>query len=215
MFRALTFSAVAAGCAGGLIVSVFQWAVVTPLIIEAEVFEHGITASHGFTSIDFSRTALTTLASVVYGAGLALVLLGLMTIIGEKIHVRSCLTWGLAGFFAVGLAPALGLPPVVPGIPEAPLIDRQIWWTGTVLATGLGLWAISRQKGLVWIVAGTAAIIAPHLIGAPHVALVASDVPAALAAHFVSASLVASLLLWVCISGTAGLTFEKLKAAEE
>ncbi len=215
MFRALIFSAVAAGCVGGLLVSVFQWAVVTPLILEAEVFENGVTASHGSTGLDFSRTALTALASVVYASGLALVLLGLMTITGEKIQMRSCLAWGLAGFFAVGLAPALGLPPVVPGIPEAPLLDRQIWWFGTVLATGFGLWVMLRRTGPGWIVAGFAAIIAPHLIGAPHVALVATEVPAALAAHFVSASLVASLLLWICVSGVAGLAFERFGDAGE
>jgi cobalt transporter subunit CbtA len=216
MFKALVFSAVAAGCVGGLAVSVFQWAVVTPLILEAEIFEHGVTtASHGAAGLDMARTSLTTLATMLYASGLALVLLGLMVLSDVQINMRSALGWGVAGFFAVALAPALGLPPVVPGIPEAPLMDRQIWWVGTVLATSFGLWAILRQKAPVWIAAGIAAILLPHLIGAPHPEAVETEVPAVLAAHFVSASLAASALLWGCVSSLSGLAFSRLAPAGE
>jgi cobalt transporter subunit CbtA len=216
MFRALVFSAVAAGCVGGLAVSVFQWAVVTPLILEAEIFEHGVTtASHGGGGTDFARTSLTSLATMVYASGLALVLLGLMILADVRIDARTALGWGVAGFFAVAMAPALGLPPVVPGIPEAPLMDRQIWWIGTVLATSFGLWAILQQKTPAWIVAGIAAILIPHLIGAPHPQGASTDIPAALAAQFVSASLAASALLWVCVSSLAGLAFSRLATADE
>ena len=216
MFRALVFSAVAAGCVGGLVVSVFQWAVVTPLILEAEIFEQGVTtASHGGAGTDLARTSLTSLATMVYASGLALVLLGLMTLADVRIDARTALGWGVAGFFAVAMAPALGLPPVVPGIPEAPLMDRQIWWIGTVLATSFGLWAILQQKTPVWLVAGIGAILIPHLIGAPHPQGASTDVPAALAAQFVSASLAASALLWVSVSSLAGLAFSRLATADE
>ena len=215
MFRALVFSAVAAGCCGGLIVATFQWAFVTPLIVEAETFEQGVTiAGHGGSDLDLARTALTTLATIVYSSGLALILLGLMIFSDTKVTVRSALAWGIGGFFAVALAPALGLPPVVPGIPEAPLMERQLWWIGTVIATAIGLWAIIRQRTALWITVGIALILAPHLVGAPHPDVAESEVPAALAAQFVSASLAASALLWACVSAFSGFTFDRLSAAE-
>ena len=213
MFRALVFSAAAAGCCGGLIVSIFQWAIVTPLILEAETFETGVTiAGHGSGGLDYGRTALTILATIVYSTGLALVLLGLMVFARAKITMDSALAWGVAGFFAVALAPALGLPPVVPGIPEAPLMERQIWWAGTALATMLGIWAIMRMRTWPWVVLGVALILVPHLIGAPHPEVADSDVPTALAGRFVAASLSASALLWICVPAFSGLTFNRMSA---
>ncbi len=215
MFRALVFSAVAAGFCGGAIVATFQWAFVTPLILEAETFEKGVTiAGHGGTALDFGRTALTTLATIVYSSGLSLILLGLMIFSDTKVVMRSALAWGIGGFFAVALAPALGLPPVVPGIPEAPLMDRQLWWLGTVIATALGLWAIFRKRTPMWTAVGIAMILAPHLVGAPHPEVADSEVPAALAAQFVSASLAASALLWACVSAFSGFAFDRLSASE-
>ena len=43
--------------------------------------------------------------------------------------------WGLAGFAVFTIAPGLGLPPELPGVPAAPLLSRQIWWVTAVLAT--------------------------------------------------------------------------------
>jgi cobalt transporter subunit CbtA len=216
MFKALVFSAVAAGCVGGLATSAFQWAVVTPLILEAEIFEHGATtASHGAAATDLARTALTNLATMVYASGLALILLGLMQLAGARIDGRAALGWGIAGFFAVALAPALGLPPVVPGIPEAPLFDRQVWWLGTVLATAFGLWAILQRRTQAWVAVGIAAILLPHLVGAPHPEAAETEVPAMLAAHFVAASLAASALLWASVSWLAGQFHARLAPAEE
>jgi cobalt transporter subunit CbtA len=216
MFRALVFSAVAAGCVGGLAVSAFQWAVVTPLILEAEIFERGVTiASHGGGATDWGRTALTSLATMVYASGLALILLGLMRLADVRIDERSALAWGVAGFFAVALAPALGLPPVVPGIPEAPLMERQVWWVGTAVATGFGLWAVLQLRTPTWTAVGIAAILLPHVIGAPHPEAAATDVPAALAAHFVSASLAASALLWISVSLLSGMAFNSQAPADE
>ena len=216
MFRALVFGAVAAGCCAGLIVSVFQWAFVTPLILEAEIFESGVTISgHGDGGDNITRTALTSLASVVYASGLALILLGAMVLAKVEVNMRSALLWGLGGFFAVALAPALGLPPVVPGIPEAPIVDRQIWWVGTAVATALGLWAIFRLKAPMWIALGIALILAPHLVGAPRPESFETAVPAALAAQFVSASLAASALLWVLVSAFSGFAYDRLSAAVE
>ena len=206
MFKALVFSAVAAGCVGGLITSAFQWAAVTPLILEAEVFEQGVTTA---------STALTSLATMVYASGLALVLLGLMQLAGIRIDGRTALGWGIAGFFAVALAPALGLPPVVPGIPEAPLLDRQVWWLGTVMATAFGLWAILQRLTPAWVAVGIAALLLPHLIGAPHPEAADTDVPAMLAAHFVAASLAASALLWASVSWLAGQLHARLAPVEE
>ncbi|MEI2612914.1 MAG: CbtA family protein [Candidatus Promineifilaceae bacterium] len=40
---------------------------------------------------------------------------------------------------AFQLAPAFGLPPELPGMAAADLGARQVWWCGTALATGVGI----------------------------------------------------------------------------
>ena len=44
------------------------------------------------------------------------------------IDARTGLAFGVAGFIAVALAPALGLPPEIPGSGAAELGARQTWW---------------------------------------------------------------------------------------
>ena len=98
---------------------------------------------------------------------------------------RNGLLWGLAGFLAVHLAPAAGLAPELPGMPAADLVARQIWWIGTIIATGVGIWLFTqRAPGLGEGCRGRRADRCPHVIGAPQPPTHESGVPAGLAAEF-------------------------------
>ncbi len=231
MFRPLILSAAIAGLVGGILVALFQFAFVTPLIVQAEVYEaanaatsaqasasvDATTSTHGHAPASLSRQAMTAMATIVYVAGANLILLGLMMFAGSRIGPRTAVTWGLAAFVAVAIAPAVGLPPELPGMMAADVGSRQVWWIGTVLATSAGLWALFRGAPL-WIAAGLILIVLPHIIGAPHISVNeaadhASGVPAALAAHFVAVSIAGSLIFWTAGPAVAGLAFGRLQAA--
>ena len=84
-----------------------------------------------------SSASPTTLAvNVVSGIGFALLLVAASEFAGGIANWRQGVLWGLAGFAVFTLAPGLGLPPELPAMPAADLVARQIWWIGTVLATG-------------------------------------------------------------------------------
>ena len=46
---------------------------------------------------------------------------------------------GVFGFVTFSFAPAMGLAPALPGMAEGDIFARQVWWLGTIAATGLGL----------------------------------------------------------------------------
>ena len=62
------------------------------------------------------------------------------------------------------------------------------------------------RSGAAWAVGGIVLIALPHLIGAPVPDRLGGAVPPELAAHFVSASLVAAAVFW-CITGWLAGTF--------
>jgi cobalt transporter subunit CbtA len=121
--------------------------------------------------------------------------------------------WGGAGFLAFGLAPALGLPPELPGAPAADLASRQTWWllAAGCTASGLALMAFARQPILR--LAGVAALVIPHAIGAPHADGVAGSVPAELAGRFAVASLFAAAVFWGVLGGLSGYLFQRFDRA--
>jgi len=210
MVRALVLSAAAAGLAGGLVAAAYQVLVATPLILEAEIFEHaGETAGHMAAGAALGRHLLTSLATIILATGGALILLGLMILDGGAITAMRALPWGAGAFVALALAPAVGLPPELPGMPTGDVVERQIWWLATVLATSFGLWTIFRRGGPASIVLGILVIVLPHVVGAPQPVSHDSAVPAGLAAQFVASSLAGSLILWIVVSSVAGAVFDR------
>lgn len=220
MFRSIVAAALIAGLAGGLVVTVVQAAKLLPLIHEAEIYEakarnsksasdeHGA----GTSASDIGRLGLTVLANVLTGIGFALILTAAAAKRGG-FEWRKGLLWGLGGYAAFGLAPSLGLPPELPGMAGGDLQARQLWWVVTVAATtgGLALIAFMPRPSLIGL--GALLIIAPHIVGAPHPdGHSAGVVPAELAAAFVSASLVANLLLWLTIGAVSGYMFPYIQA---
>jgi cobalt transporter subunit CbtA len=150
------------------------------------------------------RHGLTVLFAALIYSGFALLLVSGYAMagqFGQKVMTRDGLLWGLAGFVALQLAPAMGLSPELPGTMGAALEARQLWWVGTAIATagGLGLLAFGRTA-VVWAV-GLILLAAPHIIGAPEVSGFSGVAPPELAAGFAARSLGVGLCAWVFLGG--------------
>lgn len=151
----------------------------------------------------FQRMAFTALATLVGGVGYALLLGAVLLACGREPTIETSLGFAVAGFLAVSLAPAIGLPPELPGMPAAPLETRQVWWVMTAAATAMGLYLIAIRRVPITILGGLVLIVAPHLAGAPVTEQAASALPAGYAAQFAARSLGVSFVFWTVI----GLAF--------
>src|SRR3546814_2119210 len=128
---------------------------------------------------------------------------------------RRGLMFGLAGFVAFSLAPGLGLPPELPGMPAADLGARQFWWVATAVCTAVALGLIAYTRSPLLAVLAIVLLVAPHLIGAPHPASHETAVPADLHARFVAAVLASSLIFWSALGAIAGLARDRFRSGEE
>jgi len=185
----------------------------TPSSAPTEAHEQPAETGEWAPADGFQRTAFTALANLVVGVAVALILLGAMRLKGDPIDGRRGLLWGLAGFAAASLLPALGLPPELPGTPAADLFDRQIWWIGTAAASAAGIACLVFGRHGPVAVAGLILLVLPHAIGAPPPPSHDAAYPAGLAGEFVAASLVASAVLWVVAGSSAGWLHRRLSVA--
>ncbi len=134
------------------------------------------------------RTLDTSIATIIQGVAFAAVLAGLSFLIGIPINRANGMIWGLCGFLAATLATSAGLAPELPGMPAADLTARQIWWIGTAVATGAGIYLLAVRRELWAICVAIILIGLPHVVGAPMPEDAASKVPAELAATFAANS---------------------------
>ena len=155
------------------------------------------------------RTFYTFLASILAGAGFAAILAGVSLLSGVRITPRNGVLWGVAGFLAVHLAPAAGLAPELPGMPAADLLARQVWWIGTIVATGVAIWLFTQRDEAWAKVAAIILVLIPHIIGAPQPPTHESGVPAGLSAEFAANTLSAAALLWLMIGGFLGFAMDR------
>ena len=155
------------------------------------------------------RTLATTGSSMMAGAGFAVLLAGISLLAGIPLTARNGLIWGLCGFIAVTLAPSAGLPPELPGMPAADLQGRQLWWVGTIIATGLGLYLLATRRALGWMAAAVLLIALPHVIGAPQPSVHETGVPAGLAASFAANAIAAGAVFWCIIGLFVGLAMDR------
>ncbi len=161
----------------------------------------------------FQRTALTVLSGILKDVGFALLLAAAYSLCGREVDWRKGLYWGLAGFATFALAPGLGLPPEVPGTASAPLLDRQIWWVATALATGAGLAMLFLTRRGAWALAGVGLLVLPHIFGAPQPAEYKSAAPESLAHQFLVAAAITSLLFWVVLGSLTGFLYKRFQTA--
>ncbi len=225
--RHILVTALVAGCIAGLLFFAVQHAKLTPLILAAEVYESGA-AEHQPNSLGgaehaspawepssgLERTAFTALADIIVGVGYALLLVGAIALRGSPVDVSRGMAWGAAGYAVFSLAPALGLPPELPGSHAADLLARQEWWLGTVAATACGSALLAFSRPVLLKVVGAVVLALPHLIGAPHPHEIGGPVPPELAAEFAAASLATSALFWLVLGGLSGGIYARLGRPE-
>jgi cobalt transporter subunit CbtA len=241
VFSRIIIVAALAGLVAGIFVTAAHHFGTAAIIARAEVFEKAAdapapAATGGATSTDtssagmagmshadesaawepkngFERTAFTVLADVLTGVGFALLLASAFVISGREIDWRKGLFWGLAGFITFTLAPGLGLPPEVPGTASAPLLDRQIWWVATAVATAAGLSLLFLTQRISLALAGLALLVLPHIFGAPQPAEYKSAAPELLAHQFVVAAVITSLLFWAVLGTLTGFLYKRFQPA--
>lgn len=218
----ILLTALVAGVIAGLFVFAIGTFKLTPLILEAEVYEEADaakqetaeTTTHAAHEHEhneeawepangFERNAYRLLADIGVGVGFALMLVGAFSLRGEKMDTKNGILWGIAGFAVFSLAPGFGLPPELPTTMAAELGDRQIWWIATALATAIGIWAITFGSSNILKIIGIGILALPHIIGAPQPPL-GGIVPTELNAQFAAASLVTMAMFWVVLGAASG-----------
>lgn len=167
--------------------------------------DHGHSHSGWVPEDGFERESLTVLANVVTAVGFGLMLVVAAELAGGIQSWRQGICWGFAGFAVFTLAPGLGLPPELPGMPAADLVPRQIWWVATVAATAGGLALIAFGRNAVLAIVGVALIVAPHVVGAPQPVSHESSVPVELHSQFVTAATLTSLVFWMVLGAMVGV----------
>jgi cobalt transporter subunit CbtA len=221
VFRSIVFAACLSGLLVGIFASFAQHVATVPLILRAEVYERMGQHEHGAESEDtawqpangFERNAYTALFNLVDWIGFALLLNGAMVLLRRPITWREGLLWGLAGFVVFVIAPGIGLPPELPGVPAAPLPARQLWWTATVLATACGLGLIAFRHSAVAAAAAILLIAAPHLVGAPRLEHADTNVPEFLSRQFLVAVTLTALPCWALLGGLTGRFYRRFSRA--
>jgi cobalt transporter subunit CbtA len=240
--RETLLAAIVAGLVAALVFTVVQSVWVTPLILQGEVYEDAAEAAphshvgheageHGGEAHEeaasghhhdenewkpedgWQRTLFTFGANLVMGVGYAFVLVALYLLWREPRNVLTGALYGVAGFLVFFGAPALGLPPELPGTAAAELSIRQEWWAMTAVATAVGLFLVFSQSRWSMRILGIAIVIAPHFVPAPQPAVEASLAPAELQSHFRVATTVCNAVFWLALGVASGVAFRKLVAS--
>lgn len=218
MFNRILLSASIAGVLAALALTVAQIVWVTPLIQQAETYEEAAQANveehhaeHQHESAwqpenGWQRTLSTATSNSVMGIGFALILCGMYTL-RQPSGVAQGLGWGLAGYVIFFAAPALGLPPELPGTAAAELATRQYWWLGTAAATAFGLGLIFLQPRRLLMAAGALLLLIPHLVGAPHPAVPQSLSPETLQTQFRLTTIFTNALFWAMLGLVSAATY--------
>ncbi len=224
VLRRIVVVSVLAGAVAGLLVTALHSVGTARLIQQAEVFEHAADRSVASMASmpgmseeapawepanGLERTAFTALADVLTAIGFALLLVAAYAIRGQPVGWREGLYWGLAGFTVFALGPGLGLPPEVPGTLSAPLMDRQVWWAATALATAGGLALLFLGRGAPAAALGVLLLALPHVYGAPQPDHYQSAAPEFLAHRFIAIAAVTSLLFWASLGSLTGFFYSR------
>lgn len=227
VFRSIVFAAAAVGIFVGFVTTAVQQFGTVPLILKAEVYERAAEAAapSGATASEHSghehnaatwepqdgleRNLFTAGANILTAIGFSLLLGGFYALRGQPVSWREGVVWGLAGFAVFTIAPGLGLPPELPGIPAAPLGARQLWWIATAFATAAGIGLFVFRRSTVAAVLGFCLIVAPHLVGAPQLVEVHTNVPEPLSHQFAVAVTLTSFLFWMLLGSLTGVAYRR------
>ena len=222
-FRNLVLSAFAIAIIAGVMLSVYQAFFITPIIVSSEVYEVVEPVTHHQTEEGdvwapedgIERHSWNFASNFLLCFAYALILLSAMSI-KTSVNTIKGVFWGGAVYLTIFVAPALGLPPEIPGMEAAHLEGRQAWWLLTVILTAISLWLIAFQSN-VYKVLGVILLIIPHVLGAPQPEMhgFANTDPAAVEAltrlwyDFILQTSIANALLWVIIGALSGYIANK------
>lgn len=221
-FKKTVAVAALAGILAGLLLTLIQQVRVVPLILEAEKYEQGVeTVNPANASVEhehgawqpengWERNLFTAAANIVVALGFALLLGAAVALRGINPDWRSGLLWGLGGYAVFFVAPALGLPPELPGTEAAALTHRQLWWVTTSLFTAAGLAATVFSARRAVKILGVVLLTVPHLVGAPQPYIHGGAAPAELARAFIVATFVANAVFWLSLGGLFGFLHRRL-----
>lgn len=236
--RVFLMVALLAGVSAGVVNWGIQMLGTTPLILEAETYENAVPAdstsepvattthahadgsAHGHDAEawgpedGWERNLYTLGANVVTGVGFAFLLTAAIVVFGKGADWRRGILWGLAGFACFSLAPAFGLPPELPGTEAAPLAERQVWWIGTAIATGAGLFAAAKLRNIAGYAIGVVLIALPHVVGAPHPEMPGALAPEELERKFIIVAIATSLVFWLVLGVLTGAFFKRYAKEE-
>ena len=149
-----------------------------------------------------ARDGLTVLFMALVYVGYGLVLVAGFAVadrFGHRITARDGVLWGIAGFAAFQLMPAMGLSPELPGTLAADLTARQAWWLATAICTAAALGLIGYGRGWVAYVLAVVLLALPHIIGAPDVEGFSGVAPPEVAAAFAARALGVGLVAWAVL----------------
>lgn len=197
----IMLAVIAAGLIAGAFMALLQQLGTTQFILEAERLAEGIESD----GVDLARFGSTAMATMLVAVGFAGLLAGVALTLGKEITAQNGLYWGAAAFAAFTFAPALGLPPELPGMDAATLSERQYWWGGTVIVTAIALYLIAFKRTAPALGLAAVVISAPHMIGAPEIAHMVGDIPPTLSAQYAVVSLGTSFAMWSLIGFFLGI----------
>ena len=214
MFKNIFVSAVVCGAIAGVLATVMQMLLVTPLLMEAELFEtrqsmHFITDGSPESPIkhvdiweDPYRHLMTLCFNLVTFTGFGFILVAAMAFFqkrGFTLSKAEGIVAGVSGFIVFQLAPSVGLPPELPGTIGVTVGLKQTWWIITILSTTVGILLLFLDKHKVVSGVGIIFITIPHLIGHPKLETYFGVAPPELAAEFASRALAVSLIAWIIL----------------
>lgn len=197
----IMLAVIAAGIVAGALLALLQQLGTTQYILEAELLAEGIEQN----GIDWVRFGNTAMATILIAVGFSGLLAGVALVLGKEITTENGLYWGAAAFAAFTFAPALGLPPELPGMDAATLSERQYWWGGTIIATAIALYLIAFKRTAPMMGLAALLMCLPHMIGAPEIAHVVGDIPPTLSAQYAVVSLGTSFAMWSVIGLLLGV----------
>ena len=214
MFKNIFVSAVVCGAIAGVLATAMQMLLVTPLLMEAELFETGQSThfiidgspespmKHVNIWEDPYRHLMTLFFNLVTFTGFGFILIAAMALFqkrGFSLSKAEGIVAGVSGFIVFQLAPSVGLPPELPGTISVAVGLKQAWWIITILSTTVGILLLFLGKYKVVSGAGIIFIIIPHLIGHPKLETYFGVAPPELAAEFASRALAVSLIAWIIL----------------
>ena len=238
MIGKTVLAALIAGMLAGLVLAGIQYAKLSPTIAAAEVYERAAEKIASGAEVKceenmkgmkmcpddstaewepaegLQRSLLTTAASMLAGAGFALMLTGLSLLTAIPINKQNGIIWGVCGFLAVAVAPAAGLAPELPGMPVAELLPRQIWWVSTIACTALAIYLFTQRPELWAKILAVVVLALPHIMGAPQAPEAASTVPPGLAAQFTGLSIAAAAVFWAALGIFLGQFLNRIELSE-